>query len=350
MMRRKLIVHIGPHKTGTTAIQNVLRAGTHAHLLYPEVGLWEVDGAHHGLVFNFYQDFSRPDIPRYDVDVMLRELGRQVAESLATEVILSSEELEGRDLVLFVEAVRAALPPAEWETEILFTYRDAFERASSLYNQWVKDGAIALTLTPDEFLGMEKTAFCYRPTVEKLKAAGFRSRLVQYHPASTFVSRFMAGLGVEISDERDSQFVNLSLSPVGLVAMLGLNSLVPNLQTREQAFACLKPQHRMWAPSTEIFNPTTRRETEPLFAADRTYLEREFGVNLTTDVRPTPDSRTETRGLVLGMDDLSWLAGVSQGLGPLREPLLEFAQRFLSPDPSVWKRLTRTLTGLIRPR
>lgn len=349
MVPRKLIFHIGPHKTGTSAVQRVLRTGGQRELLYPQVGLWETDGAHHGLVFNFYRDFSRPDVPRLDVSAMLSELGRQVAASDAGVVLLSSEELEGRDLQPFHDAVLAALPPADWHTEVLFTYRDHVARASSLYNQWVKDGAVALTLTPDEFLRAEKNSLCYRPALEELKAAGLRVNLVQYEPSATFVPRFLAFLGIETPPDRDSEVVNVSLSPVGLVAMLGLNTLAPNLEARDAAFRHLQSNPWMWARSTDVFGLEIRRQIAPLFAEDRAYLEREFGVVLPA-AGSTPDQTAATDGIVLGPEEFTRLAEASRGIGPLCGPLLEFAQRFRAPTPTGWKAILRALADFIRPR
>ena len=349
MKQRKLIFHIGPHKTGTSAIQNVLREGGHPNLLSPQVGLW-VDGAHHGLVFNFYRDFSRPDVPRLDVSIMLDELGRQAAASSAATVLLSSEELGGRDLKPFHEAVLAALPPADWQTEILFTCREHFERASSLYNQRVKDAVIGLTSMPDAFLDVERNALCYRPALEALKADGFRVRVLDYHPASTFVTRFLSHLQIEAPEGYGDQFVNVSLSPVGLVAMLGINTLAPNLETREAAYALLRPYPQLWARSTDIFGQEIRQEVAPLFAEDRTYLEREFGVVRWASEGMTSASSSSDEGLALGPDDVAWLAEVSHGLGSLRGPLLEFTRRFVQATPSAWATLSEALSDWVRPR
>ena len=350
MKQRKLILHIGPHKTGTSAVQNILRADGYPHLLYPQVGLWEVDGAHHGLVFNFYRDFSRPDVPHLDVSAMLQELGRQAAASSAAIVLLSSEELGTRDIRPFHEAVLKALPPADWQTEILFTCREHFERASSLYNQRVKDGAIGLTLTPDEFLHAEGNALCYKPVLERLREDGFRIKVVSYHPASTFVARFLSYLDIQPPHASDSEFVNVSLSPIGLVAMLGLNILAPNLEVREEAFRYLLPHHQLWARSTDIFGRESRQKVAPLFVEDRAYLEQEFSLVLPASTGMTPASGAEGEGLAVGTDDLAWLAEASLGMGDLREPLLQFASRFGPAQPSGWTTFSRALVDLIRPR
>ena len=350
MIQRKLILHVGPHKTGTSAVQAVLRKGGHPNLLYPQVGLWDVDGAHHGLVFNFYRDFSRPDVPRLDVSAMFKELGRQVAASSAGIVLLSSEELDGRDLRPFHAAVLDALPAADWQTEILLICRDHFERASSLYNQRVKDAAIGLTCMPDEFLAVERDALCYRPMLEALQAQGFRVKLLEYHPSSTFVSRFLSYLGIDPPEDFMDEFVNVSLSPVGLVAMLGLNILAPDLQAREAAYAFLRPHHQMWAPSGNLFGRESRRLSAPAFAKDCAYLEREFGVVLSASGVTVPASPSAEEGLSIQSGDLAWLAEASLGMGPLREPLLEFARRFSRPSSSRWQTFSRVLRDLIGPR
>ena len=52
-MPRTLYLHVGPRKTGTSALQHILRNHDNSIVVYPKVGLWG-DGSHHGLVFRFF--------------------------------------------------------------------------------------------------------------------------------------------------------------------------------------------------------------------------------------------------------------------------------------------------------
>lgn len=58
---RRLLIHVGPPKTGTSAVQHYLRSEATPGLIYPEAGRW-ADGAHHNLVFNFFEDRSCPEV------------------------------------------------------------------------------------------------------------------------------------------------------------------------------------------------------------------------------------------------------------------------------------------------
>jgi hypothetical protein len=76
----KVFIHVGPPKTGTSAVQHVMRTHDNSQVLYPKVGLW-ADGSHHNLAFNFYQDFQRPEAVRSDIVAMFALIGVRVRSS-----------------------------------------------------------------------------------------------------------------------------------------------------------------------------------------------------------------------------------------------------------------------------
>jgi hypothetical protein len=70
---RKLFIHAGPTKTGTTAIQNFLRDYDGSQVLYPKTGQFG-SGAHHNLVYNFLDDFSNSGAVRDDCESMFERV------------------------------------------------------------------------------------------------------------------------------------------------------------------------------------------------------------------------------------------------------------------------------------
>ena len=66
-MKRKLYIHAGPPKTGTSALQYVLRDHDGSAVYYPKAGQWD-DGSHHNLVLNFYGDDGQSQWVREDID------------------------------------------------------------------------------------------------------------------------------------------------------------------------------------------------------------------------------------------------------------------------------------------
>jgi hypothetical protein len=147
---RTLFIHVGPAKTGTSAIQDVLRKHDNSAVIYPKVGLW-ADGSHHNLILNFYEDYARPEVVRENIDGLLDRIGAEAGTS-HRNVVISSEILGGRQRPgKFIRALAARLGP-DFEVEIVAGIREHFERAASVYNQRVKDAVTRETCDPDEFL------------------------------------------------------------------------------------------------------------------------------------------------------------------------------------------------------
>ena len=103
----RLFIHAGPHKTGTSAIQHILRGHDDSVVYYPKRGLW-ADGAHHGLVFNLYQDFARPEVERLDLETVWTDIAAG-ARACVKSTLVSSELLYDRDPRPFFDAMLAAL-------------------------------------------------------------------------------------------------------------------------------------------------------------------------------------------------------------------------------------------------
>jgi hypothetical protein len=131
MTPRRLYIHIGHPKTGTTSIQNFLleqRAALRKEgLLVPRAGVLE--GAHHGLSRNWYAIRSRPD--RSDAEIAaLRE---EVEAANCPAVALSSEAF-----IQEQPARLAAFLPGPCEVFILYYIRRQDLVAESDYVQRVR--------------------------------------------------------------------------------------------------------------------------------------------------------------------------------------------------------------------
>ena len=70
---RTLYIHVGPAKTGTSAIQHALLTHDGSVVTYPQVGLSR-GGSHNNLVLNFFSDKSRSDAVKADPRKLLDEL------------------------------------------------------------------------------------------------------------------------------------------------------------------------------------------------------------------------------------------------------------------------------------
>lgn len=135
-MKKTLFIHIGAHKTGTSAIQkflsinrNVLKKGG---FLYPGGG-----PAHHDMVHDFLT-LSADEI-RKNPNLVTSRYFTEIRGSRAETVILSSEEFE--NLNSGIASLREYLIP-EFSVKVIFYVRRQDEMIESLYNQRIKSPKI----------------------------------------------------------------------------------------------------------------------------------------------------------------------------------------------------------------
>ena len=138
---RSLIVHMGPHKTGTTALQSFFcknRTWLESQgLYYPTAGC--VYGGHHNLAWEILTD-ARYVLKQGGWAQLCQELdGRPGKES----VLLSSEDFS---VVSVAQIGQMFQLFADWDITLLFVYRPLTEMIESLYAQQVKDGTTCLSM------------------------------------------------------------------------------------------------------------------------------------------------------------------------------------------------------------
>lgn len=273
--RPRLYLHIGPAKTGTSAIQNVLRKHDDSVVIYPKVGLWP-DGSHHNLVFNFYRIFARPDAERLDLNSALAEIGDGARRS-GNSVVVSSEALFGQDLRPFLDALLRAIHARPDEAEILVVHREPYARAASAYNQSVKDSQYSERRPPGKWLRHSAEGLIYAPFLEQIAALDVPVRLIAYDPGADFVARFLAHIGFPAEQIPPREARNVSLSVKGLIATLAANRIATSRAHRDLLFEAIRRQRGFYAPSRFLFDAESVRAVEPIFAADRQTLETRWG-------------------------------------------------------------------------
>lgn len=319
---RRLLIHVGPPKTGTSAVQHYLRSEQTPGLIYPEAGRW-ADGAHHNLIFNFFEDRRRPEVVAEQAEALFARIAAECAERPG-DVLISSELLVAYDIRHFVDAAYSALGAQFAAPELLFTYRDHFIRAASLYNQCVKDGFHCETRDPDAFLREEAESMLYALLVARLEETGHPVRMVSYHPSGDFLARFLAACGYAPAEGIRDVRRNVSLSVAGMITTLAVNRAAATAEERRVLFDAVRRIKGFYAPSRFIFGAEVFAVTAPIFEADRLALQARFA----TELPPTPETAPEN-DFALETANLERLADIVAPLGEAGARLVAVARAFV---------------------
>lgn len=265
MNPRQLILHAGPHKTGTSSIQAVLRDRSFGAFYYPKTGQWP-DGSHHHLVFSLVPELRRADAESLEPEELLVRLQKELAEISQDTLLISSEFLSTgcahRVLAWLVH--HGIVDPNGIRT--LLVDRDWLSRAASLYNQAVKDPYVGETRGPDQWLEEEAAKLSFQPMLADLQAAGTTVDVLSYEPADCLVSRMLMAAGA-MEEELPQQipWTNTSMSEPVLMALLAVNrSISDPLQRIEHRTRLFEEYQPAFVPSSpELFLNARQKSDKP---------------------------------------------------------------------------------------
>lgn len=311
-MSRILYVHVGPSKTGTSAIQSLLRAHDSSAIVYPKVGLWP-DGSHHNLVFNFFGGSFRPEFVREPVRDQFDRIATE-AKGSERNVLISSEVLAGHKRAPeFISALLERLGGG-FRAEVLYVVRDHFERAASVYNQRVKDGALREQRDPDIFVSQEANNLRYAPALRRFLKTDFLLNVLNYHPAGDFVQRFLGHIGFAQEGVPAAPVRNVSLSTKALIATLGANRACGDIETRARIGEAIQGLPGSFAPSEFIFGREAVSRAEEQFDPDVGFLRRRFGIEIRNQNPPKA-----ARRFAISTDEFAEISSVLSNFGSVGE-------------------------------
>lgn len=315
-MPRTLFVHIGPRKTATSTIQQVMRNHDNSVVIYPKVGLWD-DGSHHGLVFSF---FDRRRKPQADTQSLFEDIARETRGS-DLNVLISSETLNAeQDIEAFIGALLPYIDSETANVEILIACREHFSRVASLYNHRLRSGE---RVHPDEFLVKVAAKSCYRPLLDRLKKTGYKITGLNYHRAD-WVEHFLTHVGFTRAQLPNVKDKLVSLSPKATIAKIAINHVAESEDLNRALTEAFRKLPQARKPSMFIFGPEAAAEAERIFAPDRKLVWDEFGIEL---VPPAPEERKSV--LFITPDELSEIAFVARPFGSKGEEIVRLASAYL---------------------
>jgi hypothetical protein len=315
-LTRTLFFHVGPAKTGTSAVQYVLQRHDNSAVIYPKVGLW-ADGSHHNLVLNYFGEYGRPEVVREDPAELLARIGKEARRSTC-DIVISSEILAGRkNLPEFSTALEQEIG-GPLRVEFVMVVREHFERAASLYNQRVKDAVTGETRDPDQFLAAHAKSMCYANFLRRFRDSRFDLGVVNYHPAEDCVERVLAHIGFTEKQFADQPPRNVSLSRKALVASLAANRVAGSQEERNRFVAALRRMPGLHEPAGFIFGADAAFEAERGFRKDRNFLLRRFDIEL-----PLPDFPQSA--VSFGIDEIEFrqIAAIGTKFGSYGEKIID---------------------------
>ena len=235
-MSRTLYIHVGPSKTGTTAIQSIFQDLCENRLTYPKAGRWP-DGSHNLLYFSINGlSGSGRNIEVPPMAELIAEISSEISKA-PHDCLISSEALNRRsDYTRMLELLHPATRDFDQVRPIL-TLRHPLERFASNYNQAVRDPMHGETALPDDYLLKipERHLSLCRAIRNWLEFAP-NLMLLPYHPASSLVQRFCDLIGHAYLAPRDAPQIHRSLGGVGLVLVLIANRNLRDFDSRQKFF------------------------------------------------------------------------------------------------------------------
>lgn len=261
MKPRQLILHAGPHKTGTSAIQKVLGDGTFKRFYYPKTGQW-ADGAHHQLVFSLIPELRRADAESLEPEELLLRLRKELHDVTHERLLISSEFLSTGCAARVVNWLVSHEITDSLGIRAILVERDVLSRAASLYNQAVKDPYVGETRSPDQWLKDEFDSLSLDQSVKQLQALGASVEVVPYEPASSLVPRVLLAAGAQMEElPEDIPWCNQSMSYPVLMELLAVNRRFKDpqkrIELRTRLFATHRPAFTRSAPDLFSHLPST---------------------------------------------------------------------------------------------
>ena len=133
---KQLLVHIGTHKTGTTAIQNALRANSK---LLAQNGCAYIDEA-----YELSRRLKEPELPESEFVTVKNKFNDLVSEASGDRVIFSSEQFAGTilknytDSSFIAQRLKDIFPEHSISVIVYFRRQDRF--IESAYPQFIQQG------------------------------------------------------------------------------------------------------------------------------------------------------------------------------------------------------------------
>lgn len=332
-MSRTLYIHVGPAKTGTSAIQSAFQELRDERLAYPETGRWP-DGSHNLLTFSVVGFSDWGDIRIPPSAEIIEDFSAEISTA-PHDCLISSEALQlPADYALFLEEIGQATRGFD-ELRPILTIRHPLERIASYYNQHVKDHVHSEASLPDDYLRENCDGFFLSDVIRDWFECAPNLSLLPYYPSYSLVRRFCGLIGRPDLAPSSAPKVNRSLGGVALSLLLLANRHLTDAGSRETFFQRMQATRalNLWhGPSFPFSRKAVEMAISGPLRDDLEQLKWERGIDLTRWTMPEAIALTKPECAMVrkvanellppGPDleaDLDAILAVFGGLGKIKE-------------------------------
>ena len=211
IIMKKLILHAGWSKTGTSAIQDALSThfsvSKNAGVLYPSACRW-FDNAHHHFALAFTNNPVHKS--KYDAETACRVMADEINKSTAKTIIISTElsplYFENPEFSEFLKMAGIN------NIEIVFTIREQGELLVSMFNQLIKDSQVRCRRTIFETYIRLSSWMNYDLQIKRWEKYATKENVKVIPYSENIVADFFSVNQLEIDSEyKQSKKVNSSL-------------------------------------------------------------------------------------------------------------------------------------------
>jgi hypothetical protein len=242
----KLYLHIGTHKTGTTALQRFMehfreKIDRELGLYYPKTGcIWS---GHHQFAWSVGVKKEG-----YDSELVLNKLVSDLKDELATSntVLLSSEDFEWLSKVQ-AQQLKDRLQEIFQQIKIVLYIRRQDSYVEAMYNQQVRDYTPRLSVSFQEYITEKKYGVlaCYDYVERWASVFGRENIIVRSFEKSQFLdNNIFKDFLYSLTGERDFTFTNTTLPDNIAEANRALPVEAIELLRRINKFALTERQHQ----------------------------------------------------------------------------------------------------------
>ena len=247
---KKVWLHIGTHKTGTTTLQKfffknrevLLQRG----LYYPTEGSYFFqEGKNHSLLAHALRSERPeflPDNLTFTLEGCVNDIQADIRKSDAPEIVISSEHFSFNSSKEEVERLKNVFDPIASEVHVILYLRRQDHRIESGYSQMIKRGYRVAPFesfiqwmlnAPDQSLDYEKKVKLFADVFGAKNVTVRIFEKSQIHPQG-LICDFMNILGIsQLTEFKQVQDANISPSTEVLEILRYVNSFYPNVHSRK---------------------------------------------------------------------------------------------------------------------